>query len=37
MATNPMSVAEVTELWDRYAAGETAAVISRALGRPFRR
>jgi IS30 family transposase len=35
MATNVMTVAEVTELWDRYAAGETVAVIARALNRPF--
>ena len=34
MGANPMTVAEVTELWDRYARGETVAVIARALGRP---
>ncbi len=35
MVVNPMTVAEVTELWDRYAAGETAATIARGLNRPF--
>ncbi len=35
MGTNPMTVAQVTELWDRYAAGDTAAVIARKLCRPY--
>jgi IS30 family transposase len=30
-----MATAEIEQLWDCYAAGETAAVIARKLGRPF--
>ena len=35
MPKNPMSVDEVSLLWDLYAAGETAAVIARRMNRPY--
>ena len=35
MFGRPMTTAEIERLWDCYAAGETAAVIARKLGRPF--
>lgn len=35
MFGRPMATAEVEQLWICYAAGETAAVVARRLGRPF--
>ncbi len=35
MFGRPMATAEIEQLWDCYAAGETAAVIARKLGRPY--